>query len=46
VQKVIVSHNGLVTVRNLPEGGAEFRVTLPIGTSSPHADQRSNRGEG
>lgn len=46
VQKVIVSHNGLVTARNHPAGGAEFRVTLPIGTSEPHVGQRSGRGEG
>ena len=29
VQKVIVSHNGLVTVANRPEGGAVFTITLP-----------------
>jgi signal transduction histidine kinase len=30
VQKVIVSHNGLVTAANRPEGGAQFRLRLPI----------------
>jgi signal transduction histidine kinase len=30
VQKVIVSHNGLITAANRPQGGAQFRVRLPI----------------
>jgi signal transduction histidine kinase len=30
VQKVIVSHNGLITAANRPEGGAEFRLRLPL----------------
>jgi signal transduction histidine kinase len=30
VQKVIVSHNGLITAANLPDGGAQFRIRLPI----------------
>jgi signal transduction histidine kinase len=30
VQKVIVSHNGLVTAGNRPEGGAQFRLRLPV----------------
>jgi PAS domain S-box-containing protein len=30
VQKVIVQHGGQVEVRNRPEGGAEFIVTLPL----------------
>jgi len=30
VQKVIVSHNGLITAANRTEGGAQFRVRLPI----------------
>ena len=34
VQKVIVSHNGLITAANRPEGGAQFRVRLPIAPSS------------
>ncbi len=34
VQKVIVSHNGLVTATNRPEGGAQFRIRLPIARRS------------
>ena len=34
VQKVIVSHNGLITAVNRPEGGAQFRVRLPLTPSS------------
>lgn len=30
VQKVIVSHNGLITATNRPEGGAHFRMRLPL----------------
>ncbi len=30
VQKVIVSHNGLITATNRPEGGAHFRIRLPL----------------
>jgi signal transduction histidine kinase len=30
VQKVIVSHNGLITAANRPEGGAQFRLRLPL----------------
>jgi signal transduction histidine kinase len=30
VQKVIVSHNGLITAANRVEGGAQFRVRLPL----------------
>lgn len=30
VQKVIVSHNGLITAMNRPEGGAQFRLRLPL----------------
>jgi PAS domain S-box-containing protein len=32
VQKVIVSHNGLITAANRAEGGAQFRVRLPLTT--------------
>jgi PAS domain S-box-containing protein len=37
VQKIIVQHGGQVEVRNLPDGGAEFIVTLPIPRSVPEA---------
>lgn len=30
VQKVIVSHNGHITAANRPEGGAQFRIRLPL----------------
>ena len=30
VQKVIVSHNGNITAANRPEGGAQFRLRLPV----------------
>ena len=30
VQKVIVSHNGHITAANRPEGGAQFRLRLPL----------------
>lgn len=34
VQKVIVSHNGHITAANRPEGGAQFRLRLPIAVPS------------
>lgn len=34
VQKVIVSHNGHITAANRPEGGAQFRLRLPIARPS------------
>ena len=34
VQKVIVSHNGHITVANRPQGGAQFRMRLPIASRS------------
>jgi PAS domain S-box-containing protein len=37
VQKIIVQHGGQVDVRNRPEGGAEFIVTLPLPRSVPEA---------
>jgi|SRR5687767_5714535 len=30
VQKIVVTHNGRVTVANGPQGGARFTVTLPV----------------
>ena len=30
VQKVIVSHNGVISAGNRPDGGAQFRVRLPL----------------
>lgn len=37
VQKIIVQHGGQVAVRNCPEGGATFIVTLPLPRSLPEA---------
>jgi PAS domain S-box-containing protein len=37
VQKIIVQHGGQVEVRNQPEGGAQFIVTLPVPRSMPEA---------
>jgi two-component system sensor histidine kinase HydH len=34
VQKVIVSHNGHITVANRPEGGAQFHIRLPLSATS------------
>jgi two-component system, NtrC family, sensor histidine kinase HydH len=43
VQKVIVQHGGQVEVRNRPEGGAEFIVTLPLPRQVPEAvESRQN----
>jgi signal transduction histidine kinase len=30
VQKIVVSHNGRITLGSSPEGGAEFAITLPL----------------
>jgi PAS domain S-box-containing protein len=35
VQRIILQHGGSVEVRNLPEGGAEFAVCLPISRRRP-----------
>jgi PAS domain S-box-containing protein len=37
VQKIIVQHGGQVEVRNRPEAGAEFIVTLPMPRGVPEA---------
>ena len=37
VQKIVVQHGGHVEVRNRPEGGAEFIVTLPVPRAVPEA---------
>jgi PAS domain S-box-containing protein len=37
VQKIIVQHGGQVEVRNRPEGGAAFIVTLPLPRGVPEA---------
>ena len=31
VQKIIVFHNGRISVGTSPQGGASFQVTLPLG---------------
>ncbi|MFL5347837.1 MAG: PAS domain S-box protein [Hyalangium sp.] len=35
VREIVKAHNGMVTVRNLPEGGACFTVRLPIPSGAP-----------
>jgi len=37
VQKIVVQHGGQAEVRNRPEGGAEFIVTLPLPRRVPEA---------
>jgi PAS domain S-box-containing protein len=39
VQKIIVQHGGQVEVRNRPEGGAAFIITLPLPREAPVAVQ-------
>ena len=34
VQKIVVTHNGRVSVQNEPGGGARFTMTLPFETRS------------
>ena len=35
VQKIVVVHNGRITVRNRDEGGASFQMTVPLTTPQP-----------
>jgi PAS domain S-box-containing protein len=44
VREIIKAHNGMVSVRNLPEGGACFTVRLPI-LPSPSAEKASQTEE-
>ncbi len=37
VQKIVVTHNGKVTVASSPAGGASLQVTLPVSVGSPVA---------
>ena len=32
VQKLVVTHNGRVSLQNEPGGGARFTMTLPLGS--------------
>ncbi len=38
VQRIIMDHDGLVTVRNRPEGGASFNIILPIKEAEQNED--------
>jgi signal transduction histidine kinase len=40
VQKIVVFHNGRVTVGTSPEGGAAVHVTLPLASEETAADRR------
>jgi len=42
VQKVIVSHNGLITATNRAEGGAQFRLRLPLPPRDVATSHRSS----
>jgi PAS domain S-box-containing protein len=44
VQKIVVQHGGQIEVRNRPEGGAEFIVTLPARRGVPEAVESKEAG--
>ena len=42
VREIVKAHDGRVTARNLPDGGACFTVRLPLApTALPHPSARS-----
>lgn len=45
VREIIKAHNGMVTVRNLPEGGACFTVRLPIHSGASAQEQTAQTEE-
>jgi signal transduction histidine kinase len=45
VREIVKAHNGMVTARNLPEGGACFTVRLPILSEPPSQKPTSQKEE-
>ncbi len=43
VQKIAVTHNGLVSATNLPEGGAAFELRLPLAATTTMAALAADR---
>ena len=41
VREIVKAHDGMVTVRNLPEGGACFTVRLPLAPCARPAAERA-----